>query len=226
MPRQPNQINSDIYPGENIDVIFDACKKWPFADNSIALVRSSHVLEHLLDPWNFFREAFRVLAPSDQPNLQLRLPYGASGDGIGDLTHVRQWIPGSFCCFQPGYGASVYNMQHDSWDAPFSVMSIYQRVNPELRWLLKPVIRRWGVPLLRFLWGGYQELIVGMRALKKPDEIIKWKILYRANSVPVAHVIYQHEYEGRELGEHEKMRLRFFGEGAKELQALSDAQGA
>ncbi len=224
MPRQPNQINSDIYPGSNVDVIFDACKPWPFDDNSIGKVRSHHALEHLYDPQNFFKEAYRVLAPSDEQfNLSLRLPYGASNDAIGDITHLRQWVPSSFCCFQPGYGASVYNQQHKDWAAPFAVVSVYQRINPGLRLLLKPLIRKIGVPLLDFLWGGYQEMIVGMKALKQPNEAVKWQVRNRANAVPIAHCIYQHEYEGRELREDEPLRMRFFGPGAKELQKQADA---
>lgn len=224
MPRQPNQINSDIFPGDNIDVVFDACKTWPFEDNSIGKIRSHHVLEHLYDPQTFFKEAYRVLAPSDEVwNVTLRLPSGASNDAIGDITHLRQWAPSSFCCFQPGYGASVYNMQHDSWSAPFSVVSIYQRINPGLRLLLKPIIRKFGINIIEFLWGGYQEMIVGMKALKTPNEVTRWKIRNRANTVPIAYCMYRHEYEGRELGDNEQLRMMFFGPGSRELQKQADA---
>ena len=224
MPRKPNQINADLYPGPNIDVTFDVCQTWPFEDNSIGAVRAIHILEHLPDPFAFFKEAWRVLAPDAdyKCNLQLRLPYGASGDAIGDITHLRSWLPGSFSCFQPGYNRAVFNRQYDGWPAPFSVMSVYQRINPKLRWLVKPVIRRWGLPLLEFLWGGYVEMIVGMRALKKPDDVTRWQIRYEANSVPIAHCMYQYHYEGRDLEEGEPARMLFFGPGAEELQAASD----
>ena len=223
MPRQPNQINSDIYPGDNVDVVFDACQPWPLEDNSIGHVRSHHVLEHLCEPKMFFKEAYRVLAPSDDEcNVTLRLPYGASNDAIGDITHLRQWVPTSFACFQPGYGASVYNKQHNSWDAPFAVITIYQRINPQLRWLLKPIIRNFGVKIIEFLWGGYQEMIIGMKALKKPDEVARWQVRNRSATVPVARVMYHHEYEGREIGENEKPRFLFFGPGGRELQKQAD----
>ena len=224
MPRKPNQINADLYPGENIDVVFDLCKApWPFDDNSIGAVRAIHVLEHLPDPLTFFKEAWRVLAPSDGCNLQLRLPYGASGDAISDITHLKSWLPGSFGCFQPGYNRAVFNRQYDDWPAPFSVMSIYQRINPQLRWLAKPVIRYVGLQLLEFLWGGYVEMIVGMRALKTKDDVTRWTIRYQPNCVPVAHCMYQHDYEGRALEKGEPARMLFFGYGAEELQATSDS---
>lgn len=222
-PQQPGVINADLYPGPNVDAAFDLMKDWPLADNSIGAVTGNHVLEHLADPWAFFAEAWRVLAPSKACNLQLRLPYGPSGAGFGDLTHVRQWVPGSFCCFQPGYNEAVANRQHDGWRFPFSVMSIYLRIDPDLRWLLTPGIRRLGLPLTKFLWGGFTEMIVGMRALKEETDILRWRMEHRANVVPVAYCMYEHEYRGRALREGEAPRWLFFGEGAREIQRMADA---
>lgn len=153
----------------------------------------------------------------------LRLPYGPGVGGIGDLTHVRQWLPFSFCAFQPGYNDRVKNPQHDEWDAPFSVMSVYLRINPNLRWMVKPIIRRWGVSALSYLWDGFIEMIVGMRALKSKEEVEKWKASERADVVPIAYCMYRHEYENRPLRENEQGKFMFFGPGAKALQQLSDA---
>lgn len=220
--KSDGRINADLYPGPNIDVVFDATKQWPLDDNSIGIVESNHCLEHLHDPFTFFKEAWRVLVPSPFCNVQLRLPYGPGVGGIGDLTHVRQWLPFSFCCFQPGYNDRVKNPQHDEWQAPFSVMSIYLRINPNLRWLVKPFIRRWGVSALSYLWDGFIEMIVGMRALKSQAEIDKWKASERADVVPIAYCMYRHEYENRELRENEQAKFKFFGPGSKALQELAD----
>jgi SAM-dependent methyltransferase len=217
------QINADLYPGPNVDVVFDATKGWPFRDNSLAVVGATHVLEHLADPKAFFAEAWRVLAPSKECNLRLRLPYGPSGAGFGDLTHVRQWVPGSFACFQPGYNQAVFNPQHNDWQFPFSVMSVYLHIDPELRWLLKPGIRLLGLPLTRFLFGGFSEMVVGMRALKREADVLRWKMDNSANVVPIAYCLYQHEYEGRAMYEGEQPRWRFFGEGARAMQRYADA---
>jgi SAM-dependent methyltransferase len=220
-PRIPNEINSDLYPGENIDVVFDACRPWPFKDNSIAFIRSNHVLEHLPDPWAFFREAWRVLIPSKKHNMLAYLPYGASDAALSDLSHVRPWTPGSFCCFQPGYNKAVRNPQFSQWgqETPFSVVSIYLRVNANLRWLLKPIIRRWGINALDYIWNGFIEMTVGMRAIKDHDDEVRWLVRYQPNGVPVVRYIYQHEYEGRELKEGELRKIRFVGEGAEDVQA-------
>jgi SAM-dependent methyltransferase len=222
-PRAAGQINADLYPGPQVDVAFDATRGWPFPDDSVGVVTGNHVLEHLADPWAFFAEAWRVLAPSKNCNLQLRLPYGPSGAGIGDLTHVRQWVPGSFACFQPGYHEAVFNPQHTGWRFPFSVMSIYLRIDPALRWLLKPGIRAWGLPLTRFLWGGFTEMLVGLRALKGEVDVLRWRMEHEANVVPVAYCMYQHEYEGRSIRWGDVPRWKFFGDGARAMQRQSDA---
>ena len=217
-------LNCDLYPGPNVSIVFDACKPWPFRSSSIGSVECHHVFEHLPDVWTFVREAHRVLAPAPFPNLTIRLPYGPGLGGIGDITHLRQYLPHSFCCFQPGYNDFVRNPQHDEWDAPFSVMSIYLRINPRLRWLVRPIIRRWGLRTLEFLWDGFIEMTVGMRALKTIDEVARWKSIYTADQIPVAPCMYEHEYRNKPLPEGETPRLRFFGLSAKDLQLISDQE--
>ena len=219
MDKDPSHINCDLYPGPNIDVVFDACKPWPFRDNSIGMVGASHVFEHLPDPWTFMKEAHRVLVPSPFANLVMRLPYGPGIGGMSDLTHVRPYLPFSFASFQPGYNERVANPQHDAWKWPFSVISIYLQVNTRLKWLLWPVLRHWGVFVLDFLWDGYYEMTVGMRAMKDPTEIERWKATDDPSMVPIAKYMWEHDYQGRKLEDGEKPRYKFFGPGAKQMQA-------
>jgi SAM-dependent methyltransferase len=54
-------------------------ERWPFPDESVATVRTSHYLEHsLLDP--IFREANRVLVPGGL--FDNTIPYALSDDGL------------------------------------------------------------------------------------------------------------------------------------------------
>ena len=215
-------LNCDLYPGPNIDIVFDACRPWPFRDNSVGTVECHHAFEHLPDVWTFIREAHRVLIPSKFCNLTIRLPYGPGLGGIGDITHLRGYVPQSFCCFQPGYNDFVRNPQHDGYGAFFSVMVCYLRINPRLRHLLKWPLRRWSLGWLEFLWDGFVEMTVKMRALKTPEEVNKWRSLYTADVVPIAPCMYEHEYRGRELRDGETPQLRFFGPNASELAQLSN----
>jgi hypothetical protein len=120
------------------------------------------------------------------------------------------WLPGSFCCFQPGYDESVRNPQFNQWSNPLVVVNIGLRINYALRWLCKPIIRYFGVELLQYIWGGFVEMIVRMRPIKNKDDEIRWLIRNQPNSVPVARFMYQHEYEGRGLKKNEPFRMKFF----------------
>lgn len=63
-------IGMDILPSslkKNTDldaaIVADACKRWPFDDNSIDLVISRSVMEHLYDNKAFTNEMYRCLKP-------------------------------------------------------------------------------------------------------------------------------------------------------------------
>lgn len=71
------------------DIICDLNKRWAFKDNSIGVIRASHVFEHLKDSIHAMNEAYRVLAPGGW--LFLEVP---STDGRGafqDPTHISFW---------------------------------------------------------------------------------------------------------------------------------------
>ena len=212
-------INADFYPGPNIDAVFDACGPWPFDDNSIGSVSANHVLEHLNDPFAFFAEAWRVLAPTrlQTPNLFIRVPYGPSEGGLGDITHIKHFVPTSFACVQQGYGDHIKNPQYRNKAAPFEVLQIYKRIHPDLAWMMKPLVRKASLKILPYMWGGYCELIVGLRPLKNGETV------QDPGTIPVVNMMYRHEYEGRELNKGESMKTMFFGgKEAKELQRMAD----
>jgi len=76
------------------DITADLQDTWPFADDSVGVLRASHVLEHLPDPIHTMREAHRVLAPGGF--FLIEVP---STDGRGawqDPTHCSFWNEHSF----------------------------------------------------------------------------------------------------------------------------------
>lgn len=196
--RQHGWINCDLYPGPNVDVVFDATKKWPFADNSVQSIIACHVLEHLWDFESFFKEVWRVLDPT-LGRLYMALPHAASDAGWGDPTHVQQWNSIRFCFLQPGYRDTSNNPQHD-WKHPFKVEQIAERINGRLGWLCRwPLWNLFGRHLINFLWNGIVEMKVQLKPLKTPQDLAVFASQCVGNAVPTSYFVYEHEIEGRNL---------------------------
>ncbi len=131
-------VNVDIHTHAGVDIVWNVERPWPFPDHSVTCIYASHLLEHLVDFWTFFREAWRVLTPGGE--LGLRVPHGGSSGAWVDVTHVRAWYPGSFCFLQPGNATETRSLQHAAWDAPFLVQSVQVLLMP---WIVKKLRRPW-----------------------------------------------------------------------------------
>jgi len=79
---------------KSADYCTDLNEAWPFADNSVGVVRAYDVFEHLKSPLHTMKELYRVLCPGGI--ALIRVP---STDGRGafqDPTHVSFWNENSF----------------------------------------------------------------------------------------------------------------------------------
>jgi len=122
----PEYVNCDYHElASGADVRFDATKPWPFANNSVSEVLSSHFIEHLDDPRAFFKQAWNAM--HDNAQMTVRAPYGNHHYAWVDITHVRPWFPGSFCFLQPNYIKESRNPQHE-WTHFFGIHSVELRV--------------------------------------------------------------------------------------------------
>jgi SAM-dependent methyltransferase len=202
--RREGMVNCDLHETPATDRVFDVQRRWPFEDNSAAVIFSAHMLEHLDEPMTFFREAWRVLRPGG--TLTLQLPYGSSDEAWSDLTHKRAWFPGSFCAFQPGYGHAIGNPQHQ-WDAPFAVDYVGTRIPRSLLWLARWPWRGLGLRALRYLWGGFVELFVQMTALKTPGQVAMFHEHAKGNVVPQVIVAWRADWEPGYDGEPELVQF-------------------
>lgn len=84
----------DIQEGPGIDFSFDANKRWPFADNSVGVIRAVDFLEHIPDKVHVIKEIYRVLAHGG-----MLLSMTPSTDGRGafqDPTHCAFYNENSF----------------------------------------------------------------------------------------------------------------------------------
>jgi SAM-dependent methyltransferase len=198
--KRPGWINADLYPGPNIHVVMNATDPWPFDDNSLGMVNCSHVIEHLPNLDTFMNEAWRVL---DEPpgqlrisNLHLRLPHGPSEDGFGDITHVRHYTVTSWNAFSPHNLDSSHNPQHQDRRL-WSVYGVGRRINRNLNWLCKPVIKQLGRKIIPFLWGGFTEMIVDMSPIKSPERLAWWQTQPESRQISVYSWMYDFEYYGK-----------------------------
>lgn len=209
--RMEGWVNCDLVANPNVDAAFDVQKDWPFGDNTAGAIYASHLLEHLRDPLNFFREAWRVLQPN-APML-LRLPHGGHELAWVDLTHIRPWFPASFCVLQPGYEQAVGNPQHGVWRWPFGIEAVDLRISgawarPMRYWPLRKRLLAWGTHIQNFV----EELWVHAFALKTPEAVAMYRAAQSPNAVRVRWAMYRHQFERRNLREGEAPALAVFGD--------------
>jgi hypothetical protein len=82
----------DQYKMDGVDTVLKiGIAKWPFADDSIEEVVSSHFVEHLnaQERVHFYNELFRVMKKGAKATIVV--PHWASNRAYGDPTH--QWPP-------------------------------------------------------------------------------------------------------------------------------------
>lgn len=85
-------LGVDFVKGEGIDIVHDLTKiPYPFKDNSIDAIFSSHFVEHLdgHERAKFMEECYRILKPGGK--MRLIHPYGNSCRAVQDFTH--KWPP-------------------------------------------------------------------------------------------------------------------------------------
>ena len=198
-PRLEGWVNCDFTPGLNVDEAFDVQKAWPFDTNTVSAIYASHLLEHLRDPWTFFREAWSVLRPNGA--MTLRLPHGDHRAAWWDLTHIRPWYPENFCLLQPGYAETIGNPQTQGWDAPFGISSVDCRISGEFARLLSWRLgRRLLMPWADHIQNFCEELWVNTFALKDAEAVAAYRRRHpAANVVPARWVMYRHHLERRAL---------------------------
>lgn len=91
-------VGIDQYAMEGVDRVFKVGKEvWPFDEDSIDEVHSSHFVEHLTanERVHFYNELYRVLKPGAKATVIV--PHWNSNRAYGDPTH--QWPPVSEMSF-------------------------------------------------------------------------------------------------------------------------------
>jgi SAM-dependent methyltransferase len=127
----PGFTNVDLYEGPSTDEVVDLNGPWPWADESVDEIFTSHCVEHLDDVIHFMREAHRVMRPG--ATMEIRVPYGWNTAALGDPTHKRMLYPCTFAAFCDGYGMdTTFNPQHAHvrWNFKFRLTEIIMNCTP------------------------------------------------------------------------------------------------
>ena len=84
-------IGVDSIKFDKVTTVTDLAKPWPWANDSVAEVHSSHTLEHFerRDRVHFMNELYRVLVPGGKATIIV--PHWNSNRAYGDMTHC--WPP-------------------------------------------------------------------------------------------------------------------------------------
>lgn len=109
-------IGVDLSPDTNADVIHDLNSyPYPFEDNSIFEIFTSHFIEHVNDIKAFMEECWRILVPRGR--MEILAPYYTSMGSIQDHTHVRSICDNTFNYFckqgLKGMGITQYSIKCD-----------------------------------------------------------------------------------------------------------------
>lgn len=101
-------IGVDQYAMEGVDVVFNVVERaadgkyvvWPWEDNSVDEIHSSHFLEHLdlnsrsPERVHFMNEACRIMKPGAK--MTIITPHWASNRAYGDFTHADKPVSEMF----------------------------------------------------------------------------------------------------------------------------------
>ena len=94
-------INVDYKDGPGVHQIVDLNRPWPWENDSVDQIFSSHTIEHLDSVVHFMSECQRVMKKG--AFLTIGCPYGWSDGAMADPFHTRPFFEGTFAAFQKGY---------------------------------------------------------------------------------------------------------------------------
>jgi SAM-dependent methyltransferase len=115
------------FEAADLSVGVDLDRRWPWADNSVGVLRANDALEHMHWPTHVMSEAYRVLAPGG-----IFLTHTPSTEGLGadcDPTHVSRWNELSFRYYtDPEVQQYIAHEFHETKPAPRFAQTLLRTV--------------------------------------------------------------------------------------------------
>ena len=153
--------------GTKADIELDLLKfPWPFKDNSIKKIFSSHFIEHIPhgdsfnDPlYQFMDEIYRILKPGG--DVTFVAPYYTSQRAIQDPTHHRSIGEATFLYFQKPW-RKLNKLEHYPVKCDFEIVSMNHAISEEMTGKPQEAIMYNGM----HFWNIINDLIITLRKPK------------------------------------------------------------
>ena len=128
-----NFINIDFYNKKCADEILDLNDKLPYQDDTIDLIYSDNVFEHIFNLLRLIQECYRILKPGAA--LIIKVPYFKSKHAFVDPTHLNFFTIESMDYFVKN---KHFNDEYKFFRESFEDMIIY--LDPENKSVIKKLI--------------------------------------------------------------------------------------
>ena len=133
----PNVINTDLERGDGVNMILDLSKPpFPFDENEFDLIIANHVLEHVPNWWECFKDLARILKPGGK--LEVWIPPLSSDSSFTYRDHINRIGVLSFAGINGCSGRNTTNLaamkefDADKYIKKLELVTFQQR--PILKW--------------------------------------------------------------------------------------------
>ncbi len=155
--KQAGFIGVDVIPFEGVDVVLDLnTERWPWEDNSITEVFTSHFVEHLEahERVHFINELHRILKPGGK--CTIITPHWASTRAYGDLTH--KWPPvAEFWYYYLSKDWRKVNAPHSKYTETVDFEAVWG-------YAMNPALVNRNIEFQQFAFANYKEAINDLHA--------------------------------------------------------------
>jgi SAM-dependent methyltransferase len=155
-------VNVDAWDVCKPDIVWDLNKvPWPWAeDNSFDTIYAYHVMEHLPNWWEVFKECARVLKVGGI--LEIRVPDESSYSALSYRDHHHVFTPYSFHGVIDGNDIVAWRSNTNAWalgeeysvpfKAKFYAQVPHKKYNWMLRWPFKKLLAFMALHMRNFIW--------------------------------------------------------------------------
>ncbi len=160
MNKKAGFLGVDISPDINPDFIHNLdVYPYPFEDNSVFEIFTSHFIEHVKDIKLFMEECWRILVPMGM--MTIIAPYYSSVRAFQDYTHVRPISEYTFLYFSKAW-MKENKLEHYGVKADFEILNNRYYFYPEFE-ARADAAREWNrIHLINVV----QDIEVRLRAIK------------------------------------------------------------